>query len=269
MDKSVEQEIAGLLFGGIIVMLLLAAALVAFVLVYQKKLISQRLALQTVQSAYQKELLVATIQAEDRERERIGNDLHDELGSSLSMAKMLLTQLTDQVPAAAREQEVMGLITGILSDSLQNVRNISQSLHPAVLARFGLSKALHNLGLVCADAFAHGIDVQVSFTAALTQSQELALYRIAQEAITNAMKHAQASRMTLHLQQQPGRICLVITDDGQGFDYAKAQRSNKIGLGLKSLAARASLLDATLHLESAPGKGTGVRVEIPFAGPSA
>ena len=246
-------------------MLLLASALVAFVLVYQKKLISQRLSLQTIQSAYQKELLVATIQAEDRERERIGNDLHDELGSSLSMAKMLLTQLTDSAPATAKEQEVVGIIAGILNDSLHNVRNISQSLHPAVLARFGLSKALQNLGVVCADAFANGIDVRVDLDAALTQSQELALYRIAQEVVTNAMKHAQASRVTVHLQQRPDSICLAITDDGRGFDYATAQRSNTIGLGLKSLAARASLLDASLHLDSAPGKGTGVRVEVPLA----
>jgi signal transduction histidine kinase len=267
VDKSVEQEIAGLLFGGIVVMLLLAAALVAFVLIYQKKLIGQQLALQTIQSAYQKELLVAAIQAEDRERERIGNDLHDELGSSLSMAKMLISQLAESASASAKEQEVIAIVEGILGDSLQNVRNISQSLHPAVLARFGLTKALQNLGFVCADAFANGIDIQVELEATLTQSQELALYRIVQEVVNNAMKHARASRLTVHLQQHSGGLILLITDDGCGFDYAAAQNSNRLGLGLKSIAARASLLDAALHLESAPGRGTGVRVEMPLAAP--
>jgi signal transduction histidine kinase len=265
VDKSSEQEIIGLLFGGIVVMLLLASALVAFFLIYQKKLIAQRLALQTIQSAYQKELLVATIQAEDRERQRIGSDLHDEIGSSLSAAKMLMGQLAESVSITTKEQEVVTLIKGILDDSVQNVRNISQSLHPAVLVRFGLSRALENLGYVCADAFANGMDVRVEFDAPLSQSQELALYRIVQEVVNNAMKHARASRVTVHLQQQPSGLTLTVTDDGCGFDYAQAQKSNKLGLGLKSLAARASLLDASLHLDSAPGKGTGVRIEMPLA----
>ena len=249
-------------------MLLLALALVAFVLIYQKKLISQQLALQTIQSAYQKELLVAAIQAEDRERARIGNDLHDELGSSLSVAKMLISQLAESAAASAKEQEVIAIIEGILVDSLQNVRNISQSLHPAVLARFGLTKALQNLGIVCADAFANGIDIRVELDTALTQSQELALYRIAQEVVNNAIKHARASRLTVHLRQQSGSLTLTITDNGCGFDYANVQRSSQIGLGLKSIAARASLLDASLHLDSVPGKGTGVRVEMPTAVPA-
>jgi signal transduction histidine kinase len=264
VDKTVEQDIAVLLFGGIVVMLLLALALVAFFLLYQKKLIGQQLALQTIQSVYQKDLLVATIQAEDRERERIGNDLHDEIGSSLSAVKMLMVQLAESVSTTEKEKEVVAIIEGILGDTLQNIRNISQSLHPAVLARFGLAKALQNLGLVCADAFANGMDVQVELNAVLTQSQELALYRIVQEVVNNAMKHAQASRVTVQLRHQPGILALTVVDDGRGFDYALAQRSNRIGLGLKSLAARASLLDASLHLESAPGKGTGVRVEMPI-----
>ena len=264
MDKSVEQEIAGLLFGGIIVTLLLALALVAFFLIYQKKLISQRLALLTIQSAYQKELLVATIQAEDRERERIGNDLHDEIGSALSVAKMLITQFTDSPSVTEKEREVVGIIEGILGDSLQDIRNISQSLHPAVLARFGLSKALQNLGFICTDAFANGMEVRVELDVVLTQPQELALYRIAQEVVNNAIKHAKASRMTVLLQQHASGVVLTVTDDGCGFDYAQAQLSSKVGLGLKSLAARASLLDASLHLESAPGRGTGVRVEMPL-----
>ena len=245
-------------------MLLLASALVAFFLIYQKKLISQQLALQTIQSAYQKELLVAAIQAEERERERIGNDLHDEIGSSLSAAKMLMSQLADSAVHGEREQEVVALIEGILGNSLKDIRNISQNLHPAVLAHFGLTQALHNLGFLYTDAFANGVEVRVEQDVALAQSHELALYRIVQELVNNALKHARASRVTIQLVELSNGLVLTVTDDGSGFDYTHAQQSNKVGLGLKSLAARVSLLNASLHLESVLGQGTSVRVEVPL-----
>jgi two-component system NarL family sensor kinase len=264
VDETVDSEVVALLFTGIVVMLLLALALVAFFLIYQKKLVSQQLTLQTLQSAYQKELLVATIEAEERERQRIGSDLHDEIGSSLSAAKMLMSQVAESEVIGTKEHETITLIQDILRNSLQDVRNISQNLHPAVLARFGLAQALHNLGLLCTDAFAGGVAVQVEFDTVLPQSHELAIYRIVQEVLNNALKHAQATHVTISLQQQAQRLTLTVEDDGRGFDYAKAGKSKTAGLGLKSLAARVSLLDAALHLESAPGRGTRVQIDIPL-----
>jgi signal transduction histidine kinase len=265
VDNSIEQEV-GLLFGAVVVMLLLALALVAFFLLYQKKLVSQQLSLQTIQGAYQKEVFAAAIEAEERERERIGNDLHDEIGSSLSAAKLLMAQLEDSTSATEKEKEVIVLIKGILGNSLQDIRNISQNLHPAVLARFGLSKALHNLGLVCTNAFANGVAVQVELAAALPYAHELALYRIVQELINNALKHARASHVTVRLLPSAHGLVLTVADDGCGFDYARVRESNQGGLGLKSLAARVSLLNASMHVESVASQGTSVRIEVPLLG---
>ena len=267
MDEAVAPEVALFLFGGIGVLLLLGGALLAFFLIYQRRLIGQQLALQTLQNAYQKELLAAAIAAEERERERIGSDLHDGLGSSLSAAKLLLTQLNH--PAApAKTGEVVALIKGLLTDSLQDIRHISQNLHPAVLARFGLAEALHHLGRQSAPALPQGLPVAVELTAALPYDVELALYRIVQELVANALRHAQASRIMVQLQQQPQGLVLQVTDDGVGFDPARVPPRQPGGLGLKSLAARVSLLDATLHLDSTPGQGTRVRVEVPLPAPT-
>lgn len=245
-------------------MLLLALSLVAFFLIYQKKLIGQQLYLQTMQNAYQKQLLGASIQAEERERARIGNDLHDEIGSSLSAAKMLLAQLAYSPTVTEKELEVVATVEELLRNSLRDVRNISQNLHPAVLAQFGLEKALHNLSSRCCDSFVNGMDVRVELTSALSSSQELALYRIVQEAVNNALKHAQASRLTIALQEQHNELTLTVADDGRGFDYAQAQQSEQSGLGLKSLAARASLLDAAFRVESRPGQGTQLHIVVPL-----
>lgn len=265
MDKSLDQEIAQLLFSGVVVMLLLALALVAFFLVYQRKLVSQQLALQTMQGAYQREVFAAAIQAEERERERIGNDLHDEIGSSLSAAKMLMAQLEDSTTATAKEKEAVALIKEIIGNSLQDIRSISQNLHPAALAQFGLSNALYNLGRTCTEAFANGVAVHVELAAPLPYAHELALYRIVQELINNALKHARAARVVVQLQQLSHGLALTVTDDGCGFDYDQVRERGQGGLGLKSLAARVSLLDAALHVESVAGHGTSVRIEVPIS----
>ena len=268
VDKSIDHEVVLFLYGGVVVMLLLALALVVFFLVYQRRLVSQQLVLQTIRGAYQKEVFAAAIQAEERERQRIGNDLHDEIGSSLSAARMLMLQLESVFSGTDKEREIVVLLREILSDSLENVRNVSQNLHPAMLARFGLAKALQHLGRVCSDGFANGVLVQVEVDAVLPHSQELALYRIVQELLNNALKHAQASLATVELRQLPPGLVLTVTDDGTGFDYARTSAHSKGGLGLKSLAARVSLLDAALHVDAAPGGGTHVRVEVPLPHPS-
>ena len=263
MDEAVAPEVTLLVLGGTGVLLLLGSALVAFFLIYQRRLIGQQLTLQTLQNAYQKELLTAAIAAEERERERIGSDLHDGLGSSLSAVKLLLTQL-ERPATPTKTGEVVALIGNLLADSLQDIRHISQNLHPAVLARFGLAEALYHLGQQSTPALPQGLHVVVDLDLALTYDQELALYRIVQELVANALKHAQATRVKVQLQQEPHCLALVVADDGVGFDSAHPPQRQPGGLGLKSLAARVSLLDATLHVDSAPGQGTHVRVEMPL-----
>lgn len=263
MDEAVAPEVALFLFGGIGVLLLLGGALVAFFLIYQRRLISQQLALQTLQNAYQKELLTAAIAAEERERKRIGSDLHDGLGSSLSAARLLLTQL-EHPAGTAKAGEVVSLIASLLADSLQDIRHISQNLHPVVLARFGLAEALYGLGQQGTPALPQGLHVEVELELVLAYDQELALYRIVQELVANALKHAQATRVTVQLQQEPRCLALVVADDGVGFDPALVLQRQPSGLGLKSLAARVSMLDAALHVNSAPGQGTRVHVNVPL-----
>ena len=240
-------------------MLLLAGALLVFFLLYQKKLVSQQLELHRLQSAYQKEMLGAAVEAEERERQRIGSDLHDGLGSSLSAAKVLLAQLPTPT---AHDQEVVQLIRQTLGDSLQEIRQISHSLHPAVLARFGLSEAIQHLGFVHATALPDGFEVDADFSTSLSQPQELALYRIVQELVSNVLRHAGATHLAVRLYQHPTGLTLEVSDNGSGFDYTQAARNG--GLGLRSVAARVSLLNATLHLEPAQPRGTRIRVEMPL-----
>jgi signal transduction histidine kinase len=259
-----QFELVGLLFGGIVVMLALALALVFFFVFYQKKVIRQQQQLQHVQAASQKALLTATIQAEEKERRRIGSDLHDDMGSALSAARLLISQLAASPTASAADQELVAAAKSILDDAIQDIRHVSKNLYPVVLARFGLAEALRNLPAVWARALPDGLLVEVVLTTTLTYDQQLALYRIVQELITNALRHGQASRVSLTLLEQPGRLQLVVADNGIGFDYARTRERNVSGLGLKSLEARVTLLDAELLIDSAPGQGTRIEVIVPL-----
>ena len=266
MHQAAELEVGELLFGGIFIMLLLALALVFFLVVYQKKMIHQQAKLQGVQQAYQRELLHATIEAEERERQRIGGDLHDEIGSSLSAAKLLLSQVATS--ATGPDNALLATVTDILNNSVQDIRNISQNLHPAVLAQFGLVEALYSLGFMWADAQAVTVvEVQAELATPLPYQHELALYRIVQELVNNAMKHAQASSIAVRLTARPHSLHLLVADNGRGFDYTRAQQARTAGLGLKSLEARVNMLNAAWTLESTPGQGTRIEIEMPLPTP--
>jgi signal transduction histidine kinase len=257
-------ELVGLLFGGILIMLALALALVFFFVFYQKKVIRQQDELRLVQAAYQKALLTAAIQAEEKERRRIGSDLHDDMGSALSAARLLISQIATSPTASAADQELVTAAKSILDDSIQDIRHVSKNLYPVVLARFGLAEALRNLPTMWERSLPDGLLVRVALTASLTYDQQLALYRIVQELITNALRHGKASRVSVELLEQPGQLQLVVADNGVGFDYDRTREGNVSGLGLKSLEARVTLLDATLLVDSAPGQGTRIQVITPL-----
>ena len=264
MDASGTAEITALLYGGVGALLLLALALVAFVLTYQKKLVRQQLALHRLQLNYQRDLLGASLRAEEQERARIGGELHDGVGSALSAAKLLLGQLAGTAPADGKQQRLLATVEGVLTTSLQDIRTISRNLHPAVLTRVGLAEAVRNLGQLYDEALPGGVRVAAELPTALPYEQELALYRIVQELIANALRHAQPSFVAVRLHQAGPLLRLHVADDGRGFAYVARAPATGSGLGLKNLEARVLLLNATLHIDTAPGQGTRVTVEMPL-----
>lgn len=260
-DRTAEPAIAGVLFSGT-ALILPILALAFFFLTYQKKLICQQLDLYRIQSAYQKELLTAAIEAEERERSRIGNELHNEIGPALSAAGLLISQLAFSLTSPQKEQAIH--IKEIMGQSIKNLRHLLQNLRPAVLAKFGLAEAIRTLSVAGKEVLAEGMTVHIDLEAVLPYQQELALYRIVQEAVANALQHAHASHISLQLTQHARQLVLLIDDNGCGFDYARMQQTNNTGLGLKHLEARVSLLNASLWLDSAPGCGTQICITIPL-----
>lgn len=264
MDAPAEVDFAPLLLAGIGLMLLAAGALVLFLVAYQKRLLQQQLHLRQADAAHQQALLAAIIAAQEAERERVGRDLHDDVASSIAMAKMLVDRLAT-TPAPPDAAALLGLAREVLGTAAEEVRAVSHDLYPAVLTRVGLVEALEHLTNLCRRTGNLTVELDTYYPHPLPQAQELALYRICQELTHNVMKHAQgATRLVIRFRQQGPHLTLAVEDDGCGFvmPVPGSALGAKAGLGLRSIGVRVEMLQARLVQHSAPGQGTRTHIEL-------
>ncbi|MGW7414839.1 HAMP domain-containing sensor histidine kinase [Streptomyces sp. NPDC054863] len=194
--------------------------------------------------------------AQESERRRIAQELHDEVGQSMTAILLVLKRAADAADAPLREE--LQQAQEITRDGLDEVRRLVRRLRPGVLDDLGLVSALtsltHNF------ATHTGLHVVRHFDAglpALEQQTELVLYRVAQESLTNAARHADAGRIEVSLRRAEEAVVLEVADDGRGIEAACE------GAGIRGMRERALLAGAALHLTSTPGTGTRVRLTAP------
>ncbi|MDO7851685.1 sensor histidine kinase [Hymenobacter convexus] len=260
MASPEEVTFGPLLFWSIGMMLLAAGCLLLFLVTYQKRLLLQELQLRMAESVHQQQLLAAVIEAQEGERERIGQDLHDGIGSTIATAKLLVNRLSNR-PAPENAPELLAMVEELMAAAVQDARSISHSLYPAVLARFGLAEAIQHLVDVCNETETMAIELELDYTHPLALAKELALYRICQELMHNALKHARgATQLLVSLQQQHQHLTLEVADNGCGFSLGPAPAGS--GAGLRNIDVRVQMLGARLHQESAPGRGSRFIIQL-------
>lgn len=206
------------------------------------------------------------LQAQERERQRVARELHDQTGQTLTHEIISLDLLRERStdPEARRQLDA---VKRTLEETLEEVHRMAQDLRPSVLDDLGLVPALRSLARQrSGTAVRLQVDgVRDRFPAPI----ETALYRIAQEAVTNANKYARASRIEIMLQCLDGTgVELRVRDDGIGFDPSTVpqdQQPGRVGLGLFGMRERAALLHGTLEVHSAPDRGTEVVAQLPLA----
>ena len=209
----------------------------------------------------QRDALRRAVQAQEIERRRLARELHDETGQALTSILLGLSAVeraenTEAARLAARA------LRDLVVETLQNVRRLAVELRPSALDDFGLEPALRRLGQTVREG--GDLDVQVEARLGahrLPADVETALYRIVQEALTNVVKHAGASHVSIVLTRKQGSVLVVVEDDGRGFD---ATRPAAEGLGLLGMRERVELLDGSFKLEAAPRAGTTLIVELPL-----
>jgi PAS domain S-box-containing protein len=210
-------------------------------------------------------LSARVLQAQEIERRRIAIELHDELGQSLTALKINL-----QANARFKNrptEEVTEENLRIVEDVLQHVRRLALALRPSMLDDLGLVPALRWMAEQNSERSGFGVEFQaVRLPDRLTPEIETACFRIAQEALTNVVRYAQAKHVQLEMTQQGQTLCLLIQDDGCGFDLAdmKARALSGSSIGVLGMQERAALIGGQLVIESAPGQGTRVRLHCPL-----
>jgi signal transduction histidine kinase len=205
------------------------------------------------------------ITAQEEERRIIARELHDEVGQVLTAIKVELALAQNAVDAAGGPPRLLADVRSIADGALQTVRDLSHLLHPAMLDDLGLTAAidwhLQSFGK------RHDIRVQLlheRMNERLLPETEAAAFRIVQEALTNAARHAHATSCRIYLQRLANTVLITIEDDGVGFDATEVSGSGaRRGLGLLGIRERVAQLRGTLRLESSPGKGTRLTVELP------
>jgi signal transduction histidine kinase len=210
-------------------------------------------------------LLESLVEAQEEERSRLARELHDGAGQMLTTLlvrlKTLETQTTD-VPVRHGLANTLEL----LSTTIEQVRDLSYRLRPAALEEFGLAVALRTL--VAETLEDGGIAARCRLELGdllLPHGVEVSLYRIAQEALTNVVRHARAERVEVTLAAGNGGITLQIRDDGCGFaTHQVTNHGTQRHLGLISMTERAQMVGGRLRVESAPGKGTAIHVFVPL-----
>ncbi|MEO9176569.1 MAG: sensor histidine kinase [Gaiellales bacterium] len=198
------------------------------------------------------------VEAQEAERLRIAQGLHDEVGQGLTAVLLWLTSITDAVPAERRVE--LTDLQDVVRRLLEEVRRIARELRPQMLDDLGLASALSEL----ASGFARrtGIAVEHAFDGSLpqlTDQEELALYRVAQEGLTNVARHAGASHVQLSLSRGRDSVILRVVDDGEGFSPNGIDEHG----GLRGMRERAIFVGGSLAIERGAAGGVEVRLEVP------
>ncbi len=204
--------------------------------------------------------------AQEDERKRIARELHDETAQSLTTLLIRL-KILERAKTAEDMRGQINELREVTAETLEAVRKLAVELRPATLDDLGLVAALE----AYAEGYASRMPVELQFSAQgfddhagrLQPQQELVLYRVVQEALTNAAKHSAAGHVRVELRRGPSEVVARVVDDGEGFQVDEVMRSRERGLGLFGMQERLALVRGQLVIDSAPGKGTLIEARVP------
>lgn len=245
-----------------IILILILAVLLAYSY-YNRYKTKQEQKLQQEIINQQKLATQAVLEAEEKERARIGQDLHDGVGQIMSAVKINLSTIQSSISFHDEKETVkFENILSLVDESCKEVRSISHTMMPNALLRSGLSSAIRGFinkidnNIIETNLYTEGLDKR------LNTDVETILYRVIQECVNNVIKHAKASRLDISIIKEDHEITATVEDDGIGFDTTDT--NNTKGIGLKNIITRIQYLKGTVVYDSQPGKGTLIIINLPY-----
>lgn len=267
-SEGIPIEILVLIGTG--VMLVLIVSLILFVALYQKRMLAKQQEIILTENRHQKELLNATIEIAEREREKIAKNIHDDVGTQLNVIRLQITKLSRNAGDKTMSEEIAKESLGMVDESIKTVRGIAHDLMPPTLVKLGLDKGVAELCKQLNLAGEIKVEVNVdTHDIRLPATVELQLYRAIREVINNIIRHSKAGMIRVSLRANSTVHTTVIAHDGIGItdatvtELVQAQK----GVGLKSIQSRVQLVKGSVQYIS---KGTGnseTIIEVPVSWP--
>jgi signal transduction histidine kinase len=243
--------------------LILVALIVLILFLYQRRRIAYKKGLEMLKSDFEKTLLTTQLEIQEQTFQNISREIHDNIGLSLTLAKLNLNTIDWKDPGHSQEK-VAGSVN-FISRAIEDLSYISKALHTGFVEENGLLRALEleinkiqKLGI-----FTIQYDVTGSPVYIQTQ-KELVIFRIMQEVLNNSIKHSGASVITVLLNYKSTVVEIEINDNGKGFINTSSAHLAKKGTGLMNIVKRAAFIDGSCQVNSCPGKGTSVQMKIPY-----
>lgn len=213
-----------------------------------------------METQFQQALLQTQIEIQEQTLKTISQEIHDNIGQVLSLAKLNLN--TFEGIESDTNQTKINDTKNLVSKAINDLRDLSRSLHGDKIAELGLQQSVENELRILQNTGQFATHFKVTGNPAKMEPQkEMVLFRILQEGLNNAVKHSKAKNITVQMDYQPEQFCLTITDDGIGFDKA-ALSAAKTGIGLTSMTNRAALIGGTFTIDAVLNNNTTICVRI-------
>ena len=249
-----ESKVILLVVVGTVAVMLMAFAVVFFVLMYKRRVLENELKIKALETKHQQDMLNATLRSQEAERNRLGSELHDSVGATLSSVKMNL-----QVSIEKESTEHLSPLLDFLNDAIIQVRDISHQMMPIVLKKYGLKKAIVDL-LEKASNDKMRTDVDMEEELKLTEENQIMLYRIVQELMNNSLKHSSASQMRIEGVRKNGHYEFSYHDNGVGYPDSVINKSE--GMGMYNILNRAQAIGASVKFSN--GEDGGAITKLVF-----
>jgi len=257
-----SREIIITLIAGTSTLLLLGALMISFLFLYRnrhRKLLRER---EQLKLSYERELLKSQLEIQEQTFRHISQEIHDNIGQMLSLAKLNLSTMDPSLPDNL-EQKISDS-KKLVGQAIYDLRNLSHGLSTDYIADMGLARAIeHELEMVRKSGDYETLFESDGKSYSLDKQRELIIYRILQETVNNIIKHAASQKIIIHLHYSQEELTLSITDNGKGFDLTPLNEDTSFGLGIRNMHNRAKLMGAGFKISSTLGHGTSVILSVP------
>ena len=261
LQKNAKMELVAQIILVVLFILLIVIFVVVFVFIYYRRQRRHVKEKQMLTLEFNQVLLQTQLEIQEQTLRTISQEIHDNVGQVLSLVKLNLNTL--DMHGSNKEQKVKSSIH-LVSKAINDLRDLSRSLNGDKIADLGLQDAIDNELKIIANTGQFVTELIVTGEPYKLQSQnEMVLFRIVQESLNNTIKHSKARNITIEMHYEMASFKMAINDDGEGFAATELE-ATETGIGLNNMRNRASLVGALFSIQSLPGSGTSVLIQLPL-----